>query len=320
MMTNDTLQNKIGEILQKEGIPLFGFAPLPSRQELESILNPGYLDSLPQSLSFLKKPAWRDPRFYLPWAKSAVCVAVSYNTTRELSRNHIAKGKAWISRYAWGDDYHRVLRKKLKPLNTFLIANGFKARIAVDSFPLLEKTMAIKAGIGFKCRSGVIINPKYGSFLFLGEVITDAEFPTAEPMNSLCKDCRICVSACPSKALAGDGSVNPSLCVSSITVEWKGDLPGNTPPLSGRLFGCDICQEVCPFNRDAPLSREKAFEPRPGLFAPDIIQFLGYNDEKLINLIEGTPLERKGVDGLRNTASKIRNECQTKSDETELSS
>jgi epoxyqueuosine reductase len=320
MMIDDKLQSQIREILLKEGIDLFGFAQLPSREELGSILNPEYLSSLPRSLSFLKKPAWRDPQFYLQWAKSAVCVALPYNTTRELSRNHISKGKAWISRYAWGDDYHRVLRKKLKPLKAFLIGNGFKARIAVDSFPVLEKTLAVKAGIGFKGNNGVIINPKYGSFLFLGEVLTDAEFPAAEPIASLCRGCHLCVSACPSKALSGTGSVDPLLCASSITVEWKGDIPESAPPLSGRLFGCDICQEVCPFNRQAPLSREKAFSPHPGLFAPDIDQFINGKEDEIDKLVKGTPIERKGGEDLKRSAFKIAKESQTKSEETELSS
>lgn len=319
-MTDDRLTKEIKELLAKEGIEIFGFAPLPSPEELETILNRDYLDTLPDSLSYMKKPAWRDPRLFLPWAKSAICVALPYNTTRELSTGYISKSRAWISRYAWGDDYHDVLRKKLKPVQTFLQAQGFRARITVDSFPVLERTLAQKAGLGFIGNNGLLIHPRAGSYLFLGEVLTDMEFPTSQPAVSLCSDCGRCVSTCPSGALTGNGRVVPSLCLSSYNVEWKGDFPPSAPPFSGRLFGCDLCQEACPFNNGAPLSGERSFVPRPGLFAPEISFLFEGNKGKIEAMIKRTPLERRGVLGLMLSAERLRRENQTKSEDTELSS
>ena len=319
-MMDERLTREIKELLAKEGIKVFGFAPLPSPGELESILDNHYLDSLPESLSYMKKPVWRDPRLFLPWAKSAVCVALPYNTTRESSTEHTSKGRAWISRYAWGRDYHDLLRMKLKPVRSLLRALGFKAKIAVDSFPVLERTLAQRAGLGFIGNNGLLINPDFGSYLFLGEVLTDTEFPDAEAVVSLCRDCGKCVSACPSGALTGNGRVKPSLCVSSYNVEWKGELPSSAPLLAGRLFGCDLCQEACPYNRSAPLSDENGFEPGAGLFAPELNFFLNGGAEIMETLIKRTPLARRGARGLRLSAERIRRECQTKSEETELSS
>jgi len=318
-MADDRLVKEIREALTNEGIELFGFALLPSKKELESILNPSYLDSLPRSISFLKKPAWRDPRAYLPWAKSAVCVALPYNTSREPSTDYTSKGRAWISRYAWGEDYHFVLRNKLKPLKSLLLRSGYKARIAVDSFPLLEKRLAARAGLGFIGKNGLLINSELGSYLFLGEVITDAELPASQPVESLCGGCVKCVSACPSRAL-NKGGVGPSLCVSSYNVEWNGALPDGCPPLQGRLFGCDLCQEACPFNKEAPLAEDPSFKPKVGLFAPDLMSFRESDDKTIEALVKKTPLERRGAEGLRNSADIISREHQTKRDETELSS
>ncbi|HQO19208.1 MAG TPA: tRNA epoxyqueuosine(34) reductase QueG [Acidobacteriota bacterium] len=317
---DDRLHEQIREVLAKEGIELFGFAPLPCPGELESILDDHYLDSLPKSLSYMKKPVWRDPRLFLPWAKSAVCVALPYNTTRESSAEHISRSKAWISRYAWGRDYHDLLRMKLKPVRSLLRALGFMAKIAVDSFPVLERTLARRAGLGFIGNNGLLINPDFGSYLFLGEVLTDAELPYTETLAMMCLDCAKCVSACPSGALTGNCRVDPSLCVSSYNVEWKGEFPSTAPRFSGRLFGCDLCQEACPYNRSAPLSDEKGFEPGAGLFAPEMNLFLKGENDLLQALIKRTPLARRGVQGLRLSAERIRRESQTKREETELSS
>ena len=319
-MTDDRLTKDIKELLAKEGIDIFGFASLPSPDELESLLDKDYLESLPDSLSYLKKPAWRDPRLFLPWASSAICVALPYNTTRDFSKDHISQGEAWISRYAWGCDYHEFLRNKLRPVRSFLEARGFRARIAVDSFPVLERTLAQRAGLGFIGNNGLLINPEAGSYLFLGEVFSDAEFPCVEPAVSLCRDCGRCVSACPSGALTGDGRVVPSLCLPSFNVEWRGDFPPSAPRFSGRLFGCDLCQEACPFNHEKPLSRETSFAPKRGLFAPDIKVFLQNNGDNIETMIKKTPLERRGVHGLKLSAERILSEIQTKSEDTELSS
>lgn len=319
-MTDDRLAKEIKELLAKEGIEIFGFAPLPSPEELETILNRDYLDALPDSLSYMKKPAWRDPRLFLPWAKNAICVALPYNTTRELSTGHISTSRAWISRYAWGDDYHDLLRTKLKPVRSLLQSLGYKAKIAVDSFPVLERMLAVRAGLGFIGNNGLLINPIFGSYLFLAEVLTDTQFPSSEHVASLCRDCGRCLSACPSRALSGGGRVNPSRCISSFNVEWNGKIPSFAPEFSGRLFGCDLCQEICPFNDGAPLSGERSFVPHAGLLAPEISAFAENDPATIAAMINKTPLERRGVEGLKLSADRIRLECHTKSEDTELSS
>ncbi|MCX7829907.1 MAG: tRNA epoxyqueuosine(34) reductase QueG [Acidobacteria bacterium] len=280
---------------------------------------------LPPSLSYLNKEVWRRPIIYAPWAKSAISFVIPYNSLRETSESYTKAGRVWISRYAFGKDYHNVLKKRLKPLKDLFEKSGFSARICVDSFPIFERRLAQKAGLGFIGRNGLFINPKLGSFVFLAEIITDADLleyqkNDAFPNSDFCKKCQKCVSSCPTKALKGDGSVEPSKCISSYNVEWKGKLPDSAPSFFGNLFGCDICQEVCPYNKRAPLTKEKDFFPKEELFAPFIYELLKKNEKEIAELISGSPLQRRGAPQIIENLRKIISETQTKRDETELSS
>jgi len=311
---------EINEWCAENKIDLWGIAPFPNKQQFDKL----YLDNLPDSLNYLKKDVWENPKSYLPWARSVIIAAFPYNSTRENSNEITKKGKVWISRYAFGEDYHKVLRKKLKPLKDILIKNGYNAKICVDSFPILERSLALKAGLGFIGKNGLLINPAFGSFLFLAEIVTDLEmnqsFAPKSFKKDFCKNCQKCVSACPTKALMGDGRVNPSKCISSYNVEWKGALPEKTPSFFGNLFGCDICQEVCPFNKNAPLSKEIAFRPQEGLFAPSISDLLKHNEKEIYEMIKKTPLKRRGASQIIENLKKIISDAQTKSEDTELSS
>lgn len=310
---------EIKTILLKENIEIFGFSPI-----LNNIfITESYKAMLPFSLEYLKKEVWNTPKLYIPWAKSVISVAVPYNTIKVKSRFFTKRERAWVSRYAFGEDYHKVLRNKLKPLKNFLIKKNLKARICVDSFPILERSYALKAGLGFIGKHGLLVNPNFGSYIFLGEVITDIQFDeqNMEPKKreNYCKDCLRCVKACPTKAITGDGSVNPLKCISSYNVEWKGKLPTYSPDFHGNLFGCDICQEVCPFNNKAPLTREKKFFPKKGLFAPKISELIKKDEKSITEMIKNTPLERRGALQIMENLKKIIIENQTKRDETEVS-
>jgi len=317
-MNLNLLKEEIKSVLLKEGIEVFGFSHFSE----EIAVTDEYIEILPASLEYLKKTVWKNPKLYMPWAKSVISIAFPYNTTRQISRNFIEEGRVWVSRYAFGEDYHKILRKKLKPLKKLLIEKGFKAKVCVDSFPILERSYAVKAGLGFIGKNGLLINLRFGSYIFLAEVLTDLEFEQSEPekkKNDFCQNCLKCVSACPTKAIKGDGSVNPSKCISSYNVEWKGKLPQNAPNFYGNLFGCDICQEVCPFNKKAPLTVEKKFYPKENLFAPKISDLIKKDEKDIEEIIKNTPLERRGAKQIIENLRKISSEYQTKREETEVS-
>ncbi len=324
MDTNEILE-EIKHILKKEKIEVFGIIPFPEENSESEKMLEFCLNHLPDSLFYLKKPAWKNPKIYIPWVRSIISIAFPYNSTREISQNFIKRGRTWISRYGFGEDYHKVLRNKLKSLKNFLTKNGFRAKICVDTFPILERNIALKAGLGFIGKNGLLINPVFGSYLFLAEVVTDLEPKGYESKKNftqtdLCKGCQKCISACPTKALTGDGSVDPSKCIPSYNVEWKGKLPYTAPQFSGNVFGCDICQEVCPFNKKTPLTEENSFYPKEGLFAPPLDEFLVKDEKEIAKIIKGTPLERRGASGIIENLKKVSLELQTKREETELSS
>lgn len=306
-------------ILLNENIEVFGFSRIFNNISIPE----SYKEMLPSSLEYLKKEVWSNLKLYIPWAKSVILVAIPYNTIREKSSIFIGKERVWVSRYAFGEDYHKVLRNKLKPLKNFLINKNFKAKICVDSFPILERSHALKAGLGFIGKNGLLINPHFGSYIFLGEIITNIEMAELNGeqkiLENYCKDCFKCVKACPTKAIIGDGSINPSKCISSYNVEWKGELPNFAPNFFSNLFGCDICQEVCPFNNKAPLTKEKCFYPKEELFAPKLSDLIKKDEKAIAEIIKKTPLERRGALQIMENLKKIFIENQTNRDETEVS-
>lgn len=245
-----------------------------------------------------------DPRNWLPWARSVLSVALPYNTRRDSSAEWVDRGRLWISRYAWGRDYHKTVRHRLGHIASRLESRGVRARACADSAPLMERAYALAAGFGFAGRNGLLVHPELGSYLFLGAVVTDMEPPDAapNPIPSGCGHCRLCVTACPTGALPGSGEVDAGRCISAWTVEWPGAFPEGSPPLHGNLFGCDLCQEACPYNRDAPLSPEEAFRPREPWFAPDPAWVLSLTESEWVQAAEGMVLRRAGYAGIRRNA------------------
>lgn len=314
---------EIEKILIKEEIPLFGFCKFPPESWFEEIWQKIFQHPIPQSLNYLKKEVWKNPKLYLPFAKTIISTAIPYNKVRTTSNSVNRDKRVWVSRYGFLEDYHKVLRGKLNKVKKYLTENGFKARVLVDSFPLFERSIAKLAGIGFIGKNGLLINKKFGSFLFLGEVVTDLDFEFEENKffeKILCERCDKCVRNCPNGALMGDGRVNTKKCIPSYNVEWKGDLPVNAPRFSKNLFGCDICQEVCPYNYKAPLATESSFKIVKELLTPNIDYLFSLDEISLSELIKNTPLKRRGANGILENLRKIASESQTKSDETDVSS
>lgn len=238
-------------------------------------------------MRYLHDPRRLDVRRALPGARSIVVCAMNYHTAQPLSTETppIPPGdeapRGWVSRYAWGMDYHSVLGERLKKLVAAMHAEfgaGHQALWYVDTGPVVERLAAQAAGLGWLGKNTCLINDALGSWLFLGVVITTLELaPTAPadgPPPDLCGQCRLCIEACPTEAIVEPYLLDPRRCISYLTIELRGDIPADMRPGVGRMvFGCDICQDVCPWNRRAPISPLAEFEPRAllaaeGGFAP----------------------------------------------------
>lgn len=243
----------------------------------------GYLDR--------RKAERADPSSLLPGAKAVVSVALSYNPSPE---HYPLLEKHPISCYAWGRDYHEVVREKLEVLAAFLsseLAPGAQAKAYADTGPILERGFAARAGLGWIGKNTLLLNKTYGSFLFLGEILTDVELSFDSPAEDLCKTCTACLDACPVGALEEPGLLNATKCISYLTLEHRSPLPEKAE-LHGYLAGCDLCQTVCPYNQKAPAGREPAFRPRPAVLALTLETSAGMDEQGFKALTHHSALER----------------------------
>ena len=253
----------------------------------------------------------------LPGTRSVICLALNYNTALPSSTSLPDATRAWISRYAWGEDYHQVFRGKLESFVTLLqqrIPSSFHARIAVDTSPVLERALARHTAVGWLGKNTCLINQKLGSWLFLGEVLTTLELEPDVPAVDRCGTCTRCLDACPTGALLEPRVLDSRLCISYWTIEDRGSIPVEMRPGLGRhVFGCDICQDVCPWNRKAPATQEQAFLLRPGLFNPPLEELARISEEQFRELFRGSPIRRARYHGfLRNVCVAMGNSADPK--------
>lgn len=222
---------------------------------------------------------------------------------------------AYVSRYALGRDYHKVLRKKLQLLAARIQATvgEFSYRVFVDSAPVLEKALAEKAGLGWIGKHTNLIGQKTGSWFFLGELYTDLPLPIDTPASNHCGSCQACIDICPTQAIIGPYQLDARLCVSYLTIELRGSIPIELRKLIGnRVYGCDDCQLVCPWNRFANFSDEKDFHPRHHLDAPALLDLFAWTEEEFLQRTEGSAIRRIGyVCWLRNIAVALGNAPKT---------
>jgi epoxyqueuosine reductase len=258
-----------------------------------------------------------DPRRLLPTARSVLCVGKLYNAPYPYSTRIDEDSRAWISRYSWGDDYHDVLRLGLTNVVDRLnqkLQQPFEWRICVDAAPLLERSYARLAGLGWIGRNTCLINQQHGSWFFLGELLLSLDLSPAVPAPDRCGTCRRCIDACPTNALVpqpdGTWSLDARLCISYLTIEKRGSIPApDQPGLGNHVFGCDICQDVCPWNRKASVTTEPAFQPRA--FAPNLVELAALTEDEFRSLFRATPVWRAKYSGfLRNVAIAMGNRPQ----------
>jgi epoxyqueuosine reductase len=219
--------------------------------------------------------------------------------------------KGVVSRYALGRDYHKMMRKRLQKLARQIEskAGPMGHRVFVDSAPVLEKALAEKAGLGWIGKHSNLLNKQAGSWFFLGEIFTDLPLPTGTPASNHCGDCSNCLDACPTQAIIAPYTVDARRCISYLTIELHGSIPVEfREPMGNRIYGCDDCQLVCPWNRFAKPTREEDFLPRQGLDSPGLIDLFQWTEHQFLKRTEGSPIRRIGYQRwLRNIAVALGN-------------
>jgi epoxyqueuosine reductase len=244
-----------------------------------------------------------DVRRWLPSARSVVVVAALYQTDHRHHVEMTGRGRARIARYAWGDDYHDHLGRRLDALADWMrrqAGAGFEARWCVDDGPVQEKVWAARAGVGWVGKNTCVISPDLGSWILLGALACNVELEPDAPALDQCGACRQCLDACPTGALVEPYVLDARRCLSYLTIEIRGAIPeAQRRDLGAHIFGCDICQDVCPRNAGVPFARDACWQPRPALAEATLADLWQQDDEALTAAIAGTALRRAGVIGLR---------------------
>jgi epoxyqueuosine reductase len=233
-----------------------------------------------------------DPQKILPGAKSIIVVALNYFQGETLRRSQTA-ATGRIARYAWGDDYHAVIARKLNKLDKFLAEFGGEQKCYVDTGPILERDHAARSGIGWHGKSTMLIDPRLGTWFFLAEILTTLELPRDEPQRDRCGTCIRCITACPTGAITAPHRLDARRCISYLTIELKGSIPLELRPLIGnRIFGCDDCLEACPWNRFAQVSRESAFAAQRSTVVTSLREYLLLSDNEFRKMFRNSPIKR----------------------------
>ena len=303
MVTAPAVKQKAREL----GFDLCGIAPagdFPELAFLSEWLERGYAGTM----AWMARNADRraDVRQVVPGARSVIVTGTLYNADRPYSRQASAD-VARISRYAWGDDYHDVLKARLDALLGWIRASlapseaeGFEARAYVDTGPVQERVYAQYAGLGWIGKNTCLINAELGSWLFLGEIITTLPLePDAQGLEQ-CGTCTRCLEACPTGALVEAGALDSTRCLSYLTIELRGAIPEEQRRALGtHVYGCDICQEVCPYNLPPPATGDAPWQPRAGLDLPRLVDLWRTPDAELRALTKGSAMTRAKLTGLR---------------------
>jgi epoxyqueuosine reductase len=286
------------------GFDLCGIAPaavLPELAFLREWLDAGHAGEM----HYLQRTAERraDVRAVMPSARSVIVFGTIYNTDRPYSTDIADSDQAALARYAWGDDYHTVIQSRLDRMLEWLKAeagDGFEAKSYVDTGPVQERVYAQHAGIGWIGKNTCVINPDVGSWIFLSEIICNLDLLPDAPALDQCGFCTLCLDACPTGALTAPRTLDSRRCLSYLTIEIKGAIPvEHREAIGSHAYGCDICQEVCPYNALPAVSADPAWAARDGLNGPPLLELWSHSDDELRRLLKGSAMKRAGVRRLR---------------------
>jgi epoxyqueuosine reductase len=304
--------SEVKELALRAGFDLAGIAPAGPIAEADHYMdwarrgNAGKMGYLTDHRADKR----RDPRNLLPSARSILVVGQLYNAPIPYSTAFNDATLGWISRYAWGDDYHDVMRARLETVAAQL---DCETKICIDTAPLLERPLARAAGLGWLGKNTCLINQSQGSWFFLGELLIALDLEPGAPPPDRCGTCRRCVDACPTTALVPTGHQAPAweldarLCIAYLNIECKGELPAaQRAGIGHHVFGCDICQDVCPWNRRAAVTHDASWQPRQ--LAPPLAELAALTPAQFRELFQGSPIARTRYQGfLRNVAIAMGN-------------
>jgi epoxyqueuosine reductase len=299
------------------GFDACGIAPaadIPELRFLRDWLDRGYAGTM----TYLHRSAHRraDVRNVLPSARTVIVTATNYNTDRPYSTEVSDPNRAQIARYAWGDDYHDVIAARLDALLAWMrekwretSREPFDARAYVDTGPVQERVYAQHAGIGWIGKNTCVISPQIGSWTFLAAIICSLPLEVDAPALDQCGTCTLCIEACPTHAIVAPGVLDSTRCISYLTIEFKGDVPASQRTgIGSHVYGCDVCQEVCPWNATAPRSDDPAWQPRAAWDGVDLMSLARRTDDELAEGLRGSAMQRTKTRGLRrNVAIAIEN-------------
>lgn len=239
-----------------------------------------------------------DPGLIVEGAKSIICVALNYYNKIPESDNRIH-----FSKYSYGKDYHKVLKDKLYLLYNFIDShcNDLEGRVFVDSAPVMERAWAQRSNLGWVGRNSMLINPKLGSCFFLGVLIVNKELSYDDPFpKDYCGSCKLCVDSCPTSAIKSDRSLDARKCISYQNIERKGEFPPDANiSLNGWVFGCDICQDVCPWNNKAEITSEESFKPLKEIVEYSLEDWKRITEEEFNSIFRNSPVLRTGYSGFK---------------------
>ncbi len=247
-----------------------------------------------------------------PWARSVIVCAINYNTDHPYSTEVHNADRGWISRYAWSrEDYHDAVLRRLKQVEVALrdavpadLHPALTTRSYVDTGPVVERVFAKYSGVGWIGKNTCLINQKKGSWLFLGVILTSLELAPDMPAPDRCGSCTRCIEACPTDAILAPYQLDSNRCIAYLTIEKRGSIPEDLRAGMGHhVYGCDICQDVCPWNRRAPVSPAPEFEPRPGLVNPALAWLGEMSPEQFREAFRASPIRRTKRAGLRRNAA-----------------
>ena len=246
-----------------------------------------------------------NPGRLLEGAHSVIAVALLYHQPRPPPEGRVGD-RGRVARYAWGDDYHDVVKKKLFGIVDRLreaLTEPFDCKVCVDTAPLLEREVAAAAGIGWIGKNTMVLHPKLGSYFFLGAIVTTLELAFDEPVPDHCGTCTACLTACPTDAFPAPYQMDASRCISYLTIEHRDAIADDLAAKMGDwIFGCDICQEVCPHNRRAPTTREPRFTVRSPGPTPSLDDILGWTEDTYREKLRGSAMKRASLEMLQRNA------------------
>jgi epoxyqueuosine reductase len=308
MTTTELIKEKAHEL----GFDICGIAPSRPLEERKNIMLSWLADGMNAGMNYLSRDIEKriNPRSLLPGAKSLIVTGLSYYTDKKQSE----PGVPVLSMYAFGESYHTVIEKKLDKLYSYIrnLYPETEGRAFVDSAPLLEKAWAMEAGLGWQGKHSIVINKEIGSFFFIGTLVLNIDLDYDKPVTKdYCGDCRLCIDLCPTGAINDNHTIDARKCIANLTIENRGPIPEEIiPKIGARVYGCDRCQEVCPWNKDAKPHNNPEFNLPEEVETMTKEEWLSLSQDRFNRLFKGTALERRKYEPFMRNVTDVTKEVR----------